>query len=72
MCIIKGPKIAQATPTAPQTTAAPALIAAGITPEANESSDIEARLRRRRSGAAATVLTSPLGIPATGKLGTAA
>lgn len=37
--------------------------------EAIRQADIEARLRRRRSGAAADVLTSPVGIPSTRTLG---
>ncbi len=42
--------------------------------EASRAADIEARLRRLRAGAAANVLTSPLGIPAgsTAKLGAVA
>jgi hypothetical protein len=51
------------------TSAAPQLIAAPQSPEASASADIEARLRRRRAGAAANVLTSPTGIPATSQLG---
>lgn len=39
--------------------------------EAIEQSNLEARLRRRRAGAAADVLTSPLGIPSSGGLGRA-
>jgi len=34
--------------------------------EARERADIEARLRKRRAGAAANILTSPTGIPAGG------
>lgn len=37
--------------------------------EARREADIEARLRRRRAGAAANVLTGPRGIPATAKMG---
>lgn len=37
--------------------------------EAMAQADIEARLRRRRAGAAANVLTGPTGIPATATLG---
>ena len=45
-------------------------IAAQDNSEALKQADIEARLRRQRSGAAANILTSSLGIPAgTGKLG---
>lgn len=45
------------------------VIAAYDNTEANAQADIEARLRKRRAGAAANVLTSPVGIPATKKLG---
>lgn len=38
--------------------------------EANRQADIEAALRRRRAGAAANVLTSPVGLPAGGRAGT--
>lgn len=34
-----------------------------------QQADLEARLRRRRAGAAADILTSPVGIPATRTLG---
>ena len=44
-------------------------IAATDNREANQQGDIEARLRKRRAGAAANVLTSAIGIPSTGKLG---
>lgn len=37
--------------------------------EAIRQGDLEARLRRRRAGAAADVLTSPTGIPVTGTMG---
>lgn len=37
--------------------------------QAIEQADIEARLRKRRAGAAADVLTGPSGIPATATLG---
>lgn len=53
----------------PSPSAAPQLIAAPQSPEASAAADIEARLRRRRAGAAANILTSPTGIPATKKLG---
>lgn len=46
----------------------PALIPAPAT-TARQDGDIEARLRRARSGAAANILTSALGIPSGGKLG---
>jgi hypothetical protein len=45
------------------------VIAAYDNTGANAEADIEARLRKRRAGAAANVLTSPAGIPATQKLG---
>jgi|TARA_R110002074_G_scaffold373449_6_gene549441 hypothetical protein len=47
-------------------------IAASDNREANQQGDIEARLRKRRAGAAANVLTSAIGIPSTGKLGQSA
>lgn len=50
-------------------TAAAPIITGSSTAEASAAADIEARLRRRRAGAAANVLTSPTGIPSTGKLG---
>lgn len=37
--------------------------------EANANADIEARLRRRRAGASADILTGPRGIPSTRTLG---
>ena len=37
--------------------------------EANGRAAVEARLRRRRAGAAADILTGPSGIPATPTLG---
>ncbi|PZQ99925.1 MAG: hypothetical protein DI533_04655 [Cereibacter sphaeroides] len=60
---MKAPKVAAvATPQQPQ-------VAAYDNEEANKQADIEARLRRRRAGAAADVLTSSTGIPATPTLG---
>lgn len=59
MCFIKTPKI--------QTAASQ--IAATDSAEATQAADIEARLRKRRAGAAANVLTSASGIPATTQLG---
>lgn len=44
-------------------------VAAYDNQEALQQADIEARLRRRRAGAAADVLTSPTGIPSTPTLG---
>lgn len=59
MCFMKTPKPIAPTP----------IIAGTDTNEAAMAADVEARLRRRRAGAAAHVLTSPTGIPATTKLG---
>lgn len=59
MCLVKTPKVS--TPSA-------ARVAATDNAEANQAADIEARLRRRRAGAAANVLTSPTGI-STAQLG---
>ncbi len=47
----------------------PAQIAAYDNTEANEQADLEARLRKRRRGAAANILTGASGIPATPTLG---
>lgn len=44
-------------------TAAKPIIAARDSREANQAASIEAQLRRKRAGAAAQVLTSPIGIP---------
>jgi hypothetical protein len=60
MCLFKTPKMP---------TAAAQQIAAYDNTEAIRSADLEARLRRRRSGAAAQILTSPTGIPSTPTLG---
>ena len=57
MCIPKAPKIT------------PLQVAAYDNQEATQQSDIEARLRKRRAGAAADVLTSARGIPSTATLG---
>lgn len=62
MCIMKSPSVS----------AAPAIIAGTNNAEANAAADVEARLRRQRAGAAANVLTSPTGIPATSQLGSPA
>ncbi|HMO07039.1 MAG TPA: hypothetical protein PKD10_05245 [Paracoccaceae bacterium] len=48
---------------------APRQVAAYDGAEALKQADIEARLRRRRAGAAADVLTSPVGLPATRTMG---
>jgi hypothetical protein len=47
----------------------PVQIAAYDNTEALQQADLEASLRKRRAGAAANVLTSPIGIPATMTLG---
>lgn len=47
----------------------PMKIAAYDNTEATRTADAEAALRRRRAGAAATILTSPTGIPSTSTLG---
>ena len=60
MCLVKQPK--------PR----PVQVASYDNAEAVQQSDIEARLRRRRAGAAANILTGSSGIPATSKLGGAA
>ncbi len=54
-----------------QATAAPrpAIIPATTNQESQRQGDIEARLRQLRGGAAANILTSPRGIPATNTLG---
>lgn len=44
-------------------------VAAYDNQEATQQADIEARLRRRRAGAAADILTGPMGIPSTRTLG---
>lgn len=58
MCMFSRQKIPAATP-----------VAAYDNREALSTADTEARLRRRRAGAAADVLTSPGGIPTTARLG---
>jgi hypothetical protein len=45
------------------------MIAASDNREALQQADIEARLRKRRAGAAANVLTGATGIPSTATLG---
>lgn len=57
MCIPSAPKIS------------PLKVAAYDNTEALAQADIESRLRKRRAGAAADVLTSPVGIPSTASLG---
>lgn len=46
---------------------AAAIIPSTTNAEAQRQADLEAALRRRRAGAAADVLTSPVGIPAGGR-----
>lgn len=50
----------------------PVQIAAYDNQEALQQADIEAGLRRRRSGAAANILTGAYGIPSTATMGGAA
>ena len=50
-------------------TPGPLKVAAYDNQEAQTQGDLEARLRRRRAGAAANVLTGPSGIPSTSTLG---
>lgn len=59
MCFIKTPKVS----------AAATQIAATDNTEATQQADLEARLRRRRQGAAANILTSGTGIPVTSQMG---
>lgn len=47
----------------------PAIIPSGSNLQAQRQGDMEARLRRMRSGAAANILTSQTGIPANATLG---
>lgn len=47
----------------------PIQVAAYDNQEATQQADIEARLRKRRAGAAADVLTSARGIPSTSTMG---
>lgn len=47
----------------------PVPIAATDNREALAQADLETRLRKRRAGAAADILTGPAGIPATGTMG---
>jgi hypothetical protein len=61
MCIFGG--------RAPSVFAAPQQMASPDNREATRQADIEARLRRRRAGAAANVLTSPRGIPSVTRMG---
>lgn len=56
MCMMSRPK-------------APNPLAAQDSARATEQARLEARLRRRRAGAAADILTGPQGIPANTKMG---
>lgn len=59
MCVLSKPKMPkQRTP-----------LAAYDNGQAQQQADIEARLRRRRAGAAADILTGATGIPATATMG---
>ncbi|MBW4972087.1 hypothetical protein KZZ08_00560 [Roseovarius mucosus] len=59
MCVFNTPKVSPA----------PQIIATPGNTESSRQADLEAR-RRRRAGAAANILTSPVGLPsATAKLG---
>lgn len=59
MCFMKTPKFEK--PRVP--------IAAADNAEAMAQASLEAKLRRRRAGAAADILTGPSGIPATSTMG---
>jgi hypothetical protein len=52
-----------------QSAPSPLKVAAYDNQEALSQADLEARLRKRRSGAAANVLTGATGIPSTASLG---
>lgn len=56
----------------PKPTPAAQIFAAPDNSEAVRQGELEARLRKRRQGAAANILTSASGIPASPKLGSAA
>ncbi len=60
MCLFRGPSLPDPKP---------AIFAATDNREASRSASLEAALRRRRAGAAADILTSPVGIPATPTMG---
>jgi len=67
MCIFGGGgggATAQSRPT-------PVPLAATDNSEAVRTGNLEARIRRRRAGAAANILTGPTGIPASPKMGIA-
>lgn len=67
MCDFSGKKSGPTSPV--PTSPAVSLIASANNSEAIKQSDMEARLRARRGGAAAHILTGPRGIPATDHLG---
>lgn len=60
MCVFRSPSVPQPRPVQ---------MAATDNREALRQADMEARLRRRRRGAAANVLTSPGGIPSVARMG---
>jgi len=60
MCILQRQSVAAPTP---------AIIPTAGNLATQRQGDLEARLRRARAGAAANILTSPRGIPATATLG---
>lgn len=60
MCLVKNTATA---------VAQPAIIPATTNRDSQRQGDLEARLRQLRGGAAANILTSPRGIPATNTLG---
>ena len=53
----------------PTVAAAAPLVASTYNPEASQASTLEASLRKMRAGAAANILTTPVGIPYTKTLG---
>lgn len=65
----KAPTVPTAAEMAEQARAAQPKIAAVDNAEAIAQGDMEAKLRRRRGGAARDILTSPVGIPVTRTLG---
>jgi hypothetical protein len=73
MCKMKMPKMPDTAAIVAEATAAaaakPPQVASYDNVEAMNQADIEARLRRRRAGPAANVLTGPTGIPATKTMG---
>ena len=69
MCFFARQSGPSAADMAMQAQAAQPKIAAVDNAEAIRQGDIEARLRRRRAGAANDILTSPVGLPVTKTLG---